>query len=251
MEYNINQLAKLSEVSVRTLHHYDAIGLLSPKRNPQNEYRIYNENDLLLLQQILFFKELGFSLEEIKKILKSKNFDLEAALKDQKKMILLKKKRIDDLLATIDKTIKKIKKQKNMKDEELYDAFSEEELNKYKNEAQARWGHTDAYKQSTERVKKMGKEGLEKAGREGQDITKRISECFINGLAPENTETQKLIEKHFNWLANFYEPNLEIYKGLAEMYVADERFKKHYENFAEGLAEYMQKAMLVFVENQE
>src|SRR3954464_3331738 len=124
MNYTINQLAKTAEVSVRTLHHYDAIGLLSPKRNPKNEYRVYDENDLLLLQQILFFRELDFPLDDIKEIITSKKFDIETALKDHKKMILIKKKRIDELLMTIDKTIKKVTKNKPMDDKELYEGFS-------------------------------------------------------------------------------------------------------------------------------
>lgn len=251
MKYTINQLAKLAGVSVRTLHHYDEFGLLSPKRNEKNDYRLYTEDELFLLQQILFFRELDFPLDEIKKIITSANFDIVRALKDHKQMILLKKKRIDGLLKTIDKTIKNITHKTNMKDEDLYGNFSKEEMEMYAKEAKERWGNTDAYKQSQARVAKMGKQGLDEALQKSGVITSAIADCMKEGVSVRNERMQKLIEEHYNWLNNFYEPNLEIYKGLAEMYVADPRFKKTYEDIAAGLAQYMQDGMLVFVENKE
>ncbi len=248
MLYSVQQLAKLANVSVRTLHYYDEIGLLIPARVKNNGYRSYGETELLRLQQILFFRELDFPLGEIQKILSSPNFDMRAALKEQKKLIELKQKRLGKLLDTIDKTIKKINKQKIMKDEELYGGFTKEEMEKYSKEAKDRWGGTDAWRQSEERVKKMGREGINKAMAEGGKITVAIADCMKEGIAPKSDMVQKLIAEHYNWLRNFYEPNPEIYRGLAEMYVADDRFKANYEKVAPGLAEYMQKGMLVFLE---
>ena len=117
---------------MRTLHHYDAIGLLTSKRNASNQYRTYDENDLLKLQQVLFFRELDFTLQDIKAIVTNPDFDIERALKDHKQMISLRQKRLGLLLATIDKTINKIKNKKYMKDDELYDSFTKEEMNKMK-----------------------------------------------------------------------------------------------------------------------
>lgn len=247
MKYTINQLAKLAGVSVRTLHHYDEIGLLSPKRNEKNDYRLYTEDELLLLQQILFFRELDFPLDDVKEIITSPNFDIAQALKEHKQMILLKKKRVDGLLKTIDKTITNITNKTNMKDEDLYGNFSKEEMENYTKEAKERWGNTEAYKQSQVRVAKMGKEGLNVALQKSSVITLAIVDCMKEGVVVQDTRVQKLIAEHYNWLSNFYEPTLEIYKGLAEMYVADPRFKKTYEDIAVGLAQYMQDAMLVFV----
>lgn len=247
MSYNINQLAKIAEISVRTLHHYDDIGLLTSSRNIKNQYRIYEEKDLLKLQQILFFRELDFKLEDIKKILENPKFDIANALKDHKQMILLKRKRLDELLKTIDKTINKVTNKKNMKDKELYGGFTKEEIEKYQEEAKEKWGDTEAYKQSTERVKKMGKDGLNKVLEESGKLTMEIAYTMKKGLAPESTEVQKLIARHYDGLRAFYEPTKEIYAGLAKMYVEDERFKKNYGDVAQGLAQFMQDGMLFFI----
>lgn len=249
MSYTVKQLAKIAQISVRTLHHYDQIGLLSPMRAKSNSYRLYGESDLLRLQQILFFRELEFPLPEIKAILSSPTFSIEDGLKDQRKLLLIKKKRLDDLVETIDKTIKNIKKQKTMKDEELYGAFTKEEQEKYAAEAKERWGHTDAWKQSEEQVKKMGPEGLKKAGEEGAKISAKIAEAMKEGVAPKSELVQKLIAEHYNWLRNFYEPGPEMYKGLANMYVEDERFTKNIDKQGPGLAAYMREAMIYFADN--
>ncbi len=251
MNYTIKQLATLAGVSVRTLHHYDQVGLLKPQRLEQNGYRTYGEGELLLLQQILFFRELDFPLPEIKKIISAPNFNLAAALREHRHLITLKQKRLTKLLKTIDATINKLTNHQPMPDQDLYGNFTKEEMDKYSEEAKQRWGNTDAYKQSTERVKKMGKEGLNKALLDSSKITVDIADCMKNGDAPTSTKVQELIAQHYNWLRNFYEPNLDIYRGLATMYVQDERFKANYENIATGLAQYMQDAMFYFADQME
>lgn len=251
MSYTVQQLATLAGVSVRTLHHYDQIGLLSPARVKSNGYRYYEEDELMRLQQILFFRELDFPLLDIKEILSSPSFDMEEALRDQRKLIELKKERLNGLIRTIDKTIKKINNKTNMQDEELYGNFSKEEMEKYTEEARQKWGHTEAYKQSTERVKKMGKDGLNKVLAEAGKLTEEIAEAMKAGEKASGEKTQELIARHYAGLRAFYEPNLEIYRGLAEMYVADPRFKANYEKVAEGLAEYMRDAMLHYADTQE
>lgn len=137
-----------------------------------------------------------------------------------------------------------------MKDEELYGAFTKEEMEQYTKEAKERWGDTKSFKQSTERVKKMGKIGLDKAMQDAGKITQAIAECMKDGVAPKSDMAQKLIGEHYNWLRNFYEPSSEIYEGLAKMYVEDPRFRATYEKVAVGLAEYMRDGMLIFVKNK-
>jgi DNA-binding transcriptional MerR regulator len=250
MPYTVQQLATLAGVSVRTLHHYDQVGLLKPARVKNNGYRYYEEPELLRLQQILFFKELEFPLEDIMKILTSPSFNMEEALKDQRQLIELKKDRLTRLIKTIDKTIKKINKQTNMEDQELYGNFSKEEMEKYNEEAKEKWGHTEAYKQSTERVKKMGKDGLNKVLAEAGKLTEEIAGAMKAGDLPTSDKVQKLIARHYDGLRAFYEPNLEIYRGLAEMYVADPRFKANYEKVAEGLAEYIRDGMVYYADTK-
>jgi hypothetical protein len=121
--------------------------------------------------------------------------------------------------------------------------------NPYEEEARARWGDTRAFKQSEIRVKKMGEDGLKKTMEESRKITAEIAECMKSGEKPDGERAQKLIARHYEWLRNFYEPTPEMYRGLAEMYTADERFKANYEKVAVGLAEYMREGMMEYVKN--
>lgn len=249
MTYTVKQLSRLAGVSVRTLHHYDAIGLLQPERTRKNGYREYGEPELLLLQQVLFFRELEFPLTEIKKIIQSPNFDLVQALADQKRLIEIKRKRLAGLVKTIEETIKKLHKEKNMEDQELYASFSKEEGDKYAEEARQRWGHTDAYKQSQERVKKMTKEDWARISKKSDEIMKGLVANMGNG--PDSAEVQALISRHYDSLRNFYEPSLEMYRGLGEMYVADSRFAAHYEKYAPDMAAFMCQAIACFCDSRK
>ncbi|HEY1037384.1 MAG TPA: MerR family transcriptional regulator [Candidatus Paceibacterota bacterium] len=239
--YSVHQLAMLAGVTAKTLHHYDEIGLLKPAEVQRNGYRSYGEEELLRLQQILFFKELDLPLREIQDILELPSFDLKEALKEHKKLLGLKKKRLDGLIATIDRTIRRINKEKNMTDKDLYDSFGKEEIDQYADEAKARWGHTDAYKQSQERYGKLSKEEKEKIQRAGEELLASIAELMP--LGADHEEVQKLIARHYDGLRTFYEPSKEMYKGLGDLYASDERFGAYFEKFAPGLAAFMQKAM--------
>lgn len=247
MPYTVQQLANMSGVTVRTLHHYDEIGLLKPSRRKNNGYRFYEEKDLLKLQQILFFRELDFPLPEIQKIISNPKFDATKALEDHKKLIELKKKKLSGLLETIEKTIKKLKKETTMKDEELYKAFKDHD-EKYKDEVKERWGNTDAYKQSKVRMAKMTKEDKVALAKNADIWMKNLVENMKYG--PTSPEVQKLIGEHYNSLRTFYEPNLEIYRGLANMYVDDSRFTAYYEKYARGLALFMKTAMLFYCDSK-
>ncbi|MFZ2521866.1 MAG: TipAS antibiotic-recognition domain-containing protein [Minisyncoccia bacterium] len=116
----------------------------------------------------------------------------------------------------------------------------------YAEEAERIWGGTKAYRESKEKVSRMGKDGLKKALSQSSEITQKIASCMKTGLSPEDEKVQKLVEEYYKWLGNFYEPNKEIFKGLAKMYLDDPRFTKTYEDIAPGLAKYMSKAMIVF-----
>lgn len=249
MPYTVNQLAKLAGVSVRTLHHYDAIGLLKPARAEKNGYRRYGETELMRLQQILFFRELDFPLAEIRRVLSRPDFDMRAALKDQRALIELKKKRLDGLIGTIDRTIKKLNKTTTMDDKDLYGDFSTEEQEAYAKEAKERWGHADAYRQSQERYKKMTKADLARVKDDGERLMKEIVANRHEG--PASAAVQKLIARHYDALRTWYEPNPAMYRGLGDMYVADPRFTAYYEKHAPGLATFMRDAMHAFCDAQE
>lgn len=244
MAYTVQQLATLAGVTTRTLHHYDEIGLLSPARNNSNGYRQYGESELLKLQQIMFFRELEFPLKEIQEIIKNPNFDMATALSDHRNLIEIKKKRMNALLKTIDKTLTKINKEKNMDDKELYAGFSKEEAETYAKEAKERWGNTDAYKQSQERAKKMTKEDWARINTETDALLNKIVLNMDKG--PKSSEVQAQIAKHYDSLRTFYEPNIEMYRGLADMYVDDKRFSAFYQKYHKDLPAFMREAMRAY-----
>ncbi len=135
-----------------------------------------------------------------------------------------------------------------MKDEELYDSPTKEEMNKLAVEAKKRWGHTTAYKESEQKMRGMTKEQMDIIKKEGDDILKKGVSLIDKDL--HSKEVQDLIAEHYKHLSNFYTPNPEMYKGLAEMYITDPRFKKHFEKYHPELPQFMHDAMIVFVENK-
>jgi DNA-binding transcriptional MerR regulator len=243
MTYTVQQLASLSGVTVRTLHHYDEIKLLSPRREA-NGYRIYGEPELMRLQQILFFRELEIPLEEIGSILAKPDFDMTSALLQHRAAIESKRLRLGNLLGTIDKTLAKISGEKTMSDDELFDAFWEKHETEYAAEAEQRWGNTEAYKQSKERTKNYTKEDFKRMAKEGEELTRQIAAAMPSG--PASAETQALIQKHYDAIRNFYDPSPELYRGLGKMLAEDARFRAYYEKHDPALPEFMRDAMGVF-----
>ena len=241
MDYTIQELATLAGVSVRTLHHYDEIGLLQPQRNPTNGYRRYGEAELLKLQQILFFRELEFPLGEIRRILEAPNFDPKEALKSHRAMLELKQKRLADLVDTIDKTLHS----NTMTDQDYYGGFSQEEMDKLAQEAKERWGNTEAYKQSAERTKHWKPEDYKRIAKEGEDFMRLLVTKMPEGARSE--AVQAMIAQHYASLRTFYEPSAELYLGLATMYTEDARFRAYFEKFDPALPEFMRDAMEFFV----
>lgn len=245
MKYSVQQLANLANVTVRTLHHYDKIGLLSPARTESNGYRVYEEAELLRLQQIMFFRELEFPLVEIKAIIESNAFDIQEALTNHRKIIAIKRKRMSDLIATIDKTLQKINTGKIMSDKELYDGFGKEEWEKYTEEAKKLWGARNV-EVSIKKYKALSPEEKQKIQEDGEELLRTIVANMNKGT--HSPEIQKLIAKHYKSLGVFYEPNLELYRGLADLYVDDKRFTAYFDKFHKSLAAFMHDAMIVYCE---
>jgi DNA-binding transcriptional MerR regulator len=251
MNYTVKQLAKLAGISVRTLHYYDEVGLLKPSFVKMNGYRFYEEKELIKLQQILFFRELDFSLDKIKQIMESPEFDSVAALSDQKKLLELKKKRIEGLLQTISKTITAMKGGDFMSNDDTYSAFNDPTYKKYKDEVEERWGNTDAYKQSKERVGKMSKADLDRVKAEGEAIARTTAELMVKGFSHDSAEVQKQVDLFYQHLHNFYDPSPEMFRGLGQMYVDDPRFTKVYEDRAKGFAIFMRDAMAYYADTRQ
>lgn len=231
-------------MTVRTLHYYDKIGLLAPSNIQKNGYRSYKEKELLRLQQILFFRELDFPLMDIKRILDKPDFEIIGALRRHKDLIKLRQKRFDKLINTIDKTIKSMTNDNKMKDEELYDAFKDEDVKQYQEEAKEHWGNTYAYKQSMERVSKMTKAQMEKLKKDGEELTRKLANAMDKDI--KSKEVQELISEYYKSIRFFYNCPLEMYRNFGKMYVDDSRFTTYYDKHRKGLAVFMQDAIAWF-----
>lgn len=237
----VKEVADLVGISVRTLHHYDAIGLLHPDTVTEAGYRKYAEKNLETVQQILFFKELGFSLRKIKEIIQDPFFDRLEALELQRQMIRKKRKRLDTILETIDKTISHEKGESEMTNKEKFAGFDFSK-NPYEEEARKRWG---------DKVVNDAKEKTANQDFEAQfnSIYRELAE--IRHEAPTSDIAQKGIEKWFNMLNTMGNYSLDAFKGLGEMYVADERFTNNIDQFGEGLAVFMRDAMNVYADRNQ
>ena len=241
-------MADLVGISVRTLHHYDEIGLLRPEKTTEAGYRLYSDENLERLQQILFFRELGFPLKEIKKIINEASFDRLEALKLQRKMLLEKQKQLDSMVKTIDKTIKYLRGEIKMTNKEKFTGFDFNK-NPYEKEARERWG-SEAVNKSKAKMANLTSEKENEINERMNEIYFKLAE-FREG-DPQSTESQQAIKEWFDFLnSNFgHQYSLDAFKGLGQMYVADERFTENIDKFGEGLAQFMCDAMAYFADSR-
>ena len=248
--YKINEVSKLIVVSIRMLHHYDKIRLLEPSKRTDSNYRMYNDDDIAILYQILLFKELEFPLQEIKQILDDKDFNRKEALKAQRNLIFKKKQRLERILESIDDTIENLGGETMSKDN--FKAFGYEEVKKhqekYKEETEKRYGNSDAYKESQEKTSKYSKNDWENIMEEASGIYEELAK--LRDKDSSDKLVQDLVEQWRNHIStNFYNCTIEIFRGLALMYVADERFTKNIDKYGEGLAQFMSDAMNIYCDN--
>lgn len=251
MEYTVNKLAKMSGISTRTLHYYDEIGLLSPERISSNGYRIYGHLQVDLLQQILFFRELGMSLEEIKEIIYSKTFDQTLALENHLSALYRKKEQIDLLIQNVSKTIRAVKGEITMGDKEKFEGFKqklvEENEQKYGEEIRQKYGDK-VVEASNAKVKNMTQEQYAKVEQLSKEVNETLKEACLLG-DPASELAQKACDLHKQWLCYFWPEGMyskEAHKGLATMYCEDERFKAYYDAITPGCAEFLREAIDIY-----
>jgi DNA-binding transcriptional MerR regulator len=231
--YTVSQLARMAGVSVRTLHHYDHIGLLQPSSRTAAGYRLYKEQELLRLQQILFFKELDFPLNEIQNILDDPKFDQIKALEDHRRLLQKRAERLTRLLKTIDKTIQRLEEDDmKMTDEELYEGFTKEQIERYKREAREMYDPA-LVEESERRVRKMSRAEWKAVGAEGEAVTTAL--VALADREPGDAEVQKLVARHHAWIEHFYPCSAEVYRGLAQGYVEHPEFRAFYEKYRPGV----------------
>jgi DNA-binding transcriptional MerR regulator len=248
MAYTVNKLAKISGVSIRTLHFYDEIGLLKPAYYGENNYRYYEEEQLLLLQQILLYRELGFSLKEIQEIVTSPDFSKIEALISHKEVITRNIDRNQQLLKTIDKTIAHLRGKLKMKDEELYYGFDSERQKQYEEDL-IRDGivtqeFMDNYK---EKINKWTEQDKENFLQEGKDINQDLISAIENNWSPTSDEVQAIIRRHHAWVG--WNPTKEKYIGLTELYQTP-KFKEFYNKLHPKLLDFIVEAMKFFAERE-
>ncbi len=243
-EYTVQQLAKMAGVSVRTLHHYDQIGLLKPSSRSRAKYRYYTERELFRLQQILFFKELEVPLAEIAKILDDPSFDPVVALKTHRRLIEERIQRLTTLLATVDKTIRELKGEKKMKShEELYKGFSPEEKEQfasYSEEARKKYD-TKMVDDVNARVSKWPKEKWDAVRKEWDDVVHQLA--TLKDKPVSDPVVQALVARHHANLENFFHAPAAMYKGLGNLYVEDPRFRKNFDAHGDGVADFLKEAI--------
>ncbi len=239
MKMQIKEFAVLTGVSVRTLHYYDEIGLLKPaKVDRYSGYRFYDESSLLRMQEILFYRELDFSLKSIKKILSSPDYNKNEALIQQQKLLMLKKERLERLISAIDSAVK---------GETVMTAFDNSEYENYKSEVKERWGNTDAYKEHSEKTKDYSKDKWNNLADSMNDILAEFAECKEKGNSPDSAEAQSLVQKLQSHISdNYYTCTKEILGGLGQMYTLDERFKANINKHGDGTAEFISSAIEVY-----
>lgn len=246
--FKINEVAKLVGVSVRTLHHYDEIDLFKPTEISEARYRFYSEEDLVRLQQILFFRELGFTLKEIKKIVQSPSYDQKEALQLQKKMLLEKREQVDNMLETVDKTIRELEGEIKMTQEERFFGFNKE-CHKYEEEAKERWGE-EVVDESHAKLEKLTINEQKDLANDWDIIFKKLGKLQEKG--PEDEAVQLVIKEWYEFLNNnFCTYSLEAFEGLGQLYIMDERFTKNIDKYGNGVAQLMSEAMRVFASNNK
>ncbi|MDO5520632.1 MAG: MerR family transcriptional regulator [bacterium] len=242
----INEVAKLTGVTVRTLHYYDQIGLLKPEEITEAGYRLYGKESLMALQQILFFRELEFPLQEIKEIMTNPSFDQKEALRKQKQLLLEKRKRLDGLIELVEESIEG---GDTMSFKEFDTSEIEKQKKQYAKEVKERWGTTDAYKESEQKTKGYSKEDWNAIQEESADIMKAFA--AHKEEPSDSKELQELVSRWQQHITKrYYNCTKEILAGLGLMYTADERFKKNIDQYGEGTAECMANAIAVYCESK-
>lgn len=241
----VSETAKLAGISVRTLHYYDQIGLLCPKTT-ESGYRMYSDTDLDRLWQILFFRELDFPLTQIKTIMKHASYNRDEALREHRQLLTEKKKRLEQLITTIDTTLTKGFDVNMLKtfDSSAIDAHKE----KYAQEAAEKYG--DLYKQSVAKTSTYTDQDWQSHMNEAQQIFDGLAACMERD--PGSAEAQALVGKwRAHITAHYYDCTVEILKGLGELYTADERFTRNIDKTKPGLAEFMKNAIEIYCKNNK
>jgi len=248
--YTVKQLAEAASVSVRTLHYYDEIDLLKPSHVGENGYRYYDDAALLRLQQILLYREMDIQLAEIREILDQPEFDLVEALRNHRANLKQKMHRYRELIETVDKTIQHVSGGQPMSEKDVFGGFNEEQEKEYTREARLQYG-PDTVNESVKRWNSYSDAQKEAIKQEGNEIYGKLAQALEAGVSPNDAEVQAILVRWHNHLRYFYEPSLEILRGLAMLYNTDERFMANFQGLHPDLPQYLEDAIVVYVDELE
>ena len=241
---SIGDTAALAGVTVRTLHHYDRIGLLSPSGRTAAGYRRYSAADLDRLHQVLLYRELGFPLEEVATLLDDPDADPEAHLRRQHRLLRDRLARTQAMVAAVEKEMEARQMGISLTPEERFELFGDGFSDEYQAEAEERWGDTDAWAQSQRRTSAYTKDDWVAIKDEVTGVERRFAEALRSGVPADSAPAMDLAEEHRQHITRwFYDCPPEMHAGLGRMYVEDERFTAHYEQIAPGLAQYVSTAV--------
>lgn len=249
MEYTVQKLGQLAGVSTRTLRYYDELGLLKPARVSSSGYRIYGQAEVDLLQQILFFRELGLGLEQIRQIIQDPAFDKSTALKEHREQLLDRRRQLDVLIRNVEQSIEHAEGRINMSDKQKFEGFKQklidENEKKYGKEIREKYGD-DRVNASNAKLSNMTQEQYDEVTRLGEKIKITLAEAFKTG-DPAGELAQKAAELHKRWLMFYWkEYSKEAHAGLSQMYVDDERFTAYYDTDQPGTAAFLRDAIHIY-----
>jgi DNA-binding transcriptional MerR regulator len=244
MDRTVGEIAKVSGVSVRTLHHYDEIGLLTPSKRTEAGYRMYADEDLGKLQQILFFRELGFALEDIARIMNDPTFSPREALLLQRRMLRDKAAQLSRMAEAVDTVLDTMERGATMDEKDMFEVFGDFDPKQYEAEVQERWGHTDAYAESARRTKRYTKQDWQRFKDESLQIGTDTGRLMDEGVPADDPRAMDLAEQARLQIDTWFYPcSHEMHVNLAEMYIIDPRFKATYEKIHVGMAQYWHDAI--------
>ncbi|WP_089156764.1 MerR family transcriptional regulator [Micromonospora sp. NBS 11-29] len=244
MAYTVGQVARAARVTVRTLHHYDEIGLLRPSGRTPAGYRRYDDADLDRLQLVRYYRELGFPLDEIAQILDDPDADPPAHLRRQHELLSGRIGKLQEMVTAIEHAMEARKLGIQLTPEERFEVFGDYDPDEHAEEVERRWGETEAYRQSQERTGRYSKEDWLRNKAQNEDWGRRFAALMDSGAPAEGPEAMALAEEHRQLINHWwYDCPYEMHTGLADMYVADPRFTAYYDTIRPGMAAYLNVAI--------
>ncbi len=252
MKYSIRELSNLAGVSARTLRYYDEIGLLKPLCVNEAGYRFYGEKEVTLLQQILFYRERGFDLKRIQKILYQDNFDIIKALEEHLLELEEQREYTNSLIRTVKQTIWSMRGECEMSDKEKFEAFKQRMVKdneeKYGEEIRQKYGDEEI-EASNKKILNMSQNDWERFENLEAEIKERLKEGVLSGITPESKEAKEIVLLHKEWLGMTWKKyTKEAHKAIATTYISDKRFRMYYDKEVEGCANLLEQAVRYWVD---